>query len=97
MKTSTLVVRRATFKDGRVIERLSGGRGRDEMRNKLLDHAGILVSHSGRMDGFAIVAWFSDGSRNSGFRIRSDGAIGETMVPSLVHDILMRNICDPRE
>lgn len=97
MKTTTLRVRKVTFRDGRTVERIPSWPARDEINNKLIEHARIIAGKPKRLDGFAVVAWFSDGTRTSGYRLRNDSAIGETMMPALVHDVLMRNISDPRE
>lgn len=63
---------------------------------RLMRHARIVADQPG-LGGFAVVGWGKDGWRMEGWAVDPKGPITDTMVPGIVHDILFRRICDPRE
>lgn len=97
MSALRLRLRRIRFKAGGSVEMLPPP-SRSEGQATLLRHAGIIQSDMPDMAGFAIVAWDASGGRMEGAWFDPKRSpIGETLIPAVVHDVLMRRFCDPRE
>lgn len=88
-------LRKIKYKDGRCVEIFNNVTPTD-IGKVMLRHAAIM-SKAPDLAGYAIVSWGFDGWRNSGWRIHDKSQIGETMMPAIVKDVLVRNVCDPRE
>lgn len=71
---------------------------RGEIAGRLVRHA-VMIADKVMPDaaGYAIVAWDVEGHRTSCLALAPNSQFGETMVPAVVHDVLMRRVCDPRE
>lgn len=65
---------------------------RDEMQRCIVEHAAKIANlyAAGEMDGFFIIGWDKTGAYSEGFRLPFDGAIGVTMFPSWVSDVIRR-------
>ena len=62
----------------------------DALGDHLKRHAQELVDYSPRLAGYAIVTWQLDGTFNRVTRYHKNSPIGQTRVPSFVHDVLYR-------
>ena len=63
----------------------------EERNDKVLEDVDSLLDDK-LICGYAFVVWDAAGKTGTAFRIWS-GPIGSAMMPSIVHDALMQNIC----
>lgn len=77
---------------GASIHLLRQEQGDDDFRRTMVRHARMIAGFEGDMAGFAVVAIYKDGGHSLGWRVDDNGPIGATMLPSIIRDLLLRDI-----
>ena len=67
---------------------------RDYLQEHIVKNAASIANNfkHGEMDGYLIIGWDKDGAYSKGCRLPFDGAIGLTMFPSWVADVIRRDL-----
>lgn len=64
----------------------------DNLNGEIIRYARIIAENDSEMMGFTVVAFFADGSHSHGTRLKENAAVGRTMFPSFVADVIRRDI-----
>jgi len=69
---------------------------RDDLQDSIVRTAAAIANtfKAGEMDGYMILGWDKDGAYTKGWRLPFEGAIGMTMLPSWVADIIRRDFIE---
>lgn len=89
------IVLKASGTEVRILDRQSRQDG-ENYKGLIVQHARMIAECDPDMVGFVVIGLFADGTYSDGCRLDGDAAIGRTMLPSYIAEIVRRsNIIEP--
>lgn len=64
----------------------------ENYKGLIIQHARMIAETDEEMVGFVVIGLFADGSFNDSCRLDASGAVGRTMMPSYVAEIVRRSV-----
>lgn len=74
----------------RILPRQSRDDG-ENYKGLIVNHARMIADDDKEMVGFVVIGIFADGTYNEGSRLDAGAAIGRTMLPSYIAEIVRRS------
>ena len=68
----------------------------ENWRGTIVQHARSVAEQDGQMIGFVVVGFFADGGYSYGCRLDGAAALGLTMLPAYVAEIIRRDSLGPK-